>query len=453
MPSQLTLRLMIGPMTVQDAPRSVMEALTSVTVTAGSGGNSKSSFSLSFATSKESELMTDLLPGGYFDPPSRVVIAATLNGTTGVLMDGIITSQEVVPSDEAGKSQLSIKGDDLTRIIDLIDWSGIIPYPAMPAEARILLMLAKYMPLYGIVPMVIPSVLLFVDNPLERIDSQTGTDLAYIQALAERAGYTFFIVPGPVPGASVAYWGPKLRASIPFLPTPTPFAIDWDGSSNVESLQFSFDGFQNVQYVVMYKVSEIPVPLPIPVPGITPLSPPLGSKILFPLNWQQIELSPYNPIQSAAVALARAADASYGIAGSGTLDVLRYGEILSPRTVVEVQGAGQTFDGEYFVDSVTHTIKPGSYKQNFSLIRNALAGAGTGLAPLAAGQQLPALPLPATPAPTAPGGPPVAPPQPAQPPLPDPTAGGPLPAVPGPPIPVPASIGATVAPLPSSPAT
>jgi hypothetical protein len=442
---------MIGPMVVEDAPRSVMEALTSVTVTAGSGGNSNSSFSLSFATSKESELMTDLLPGGYFDPPSRVVISATLNGTTTVLIDGIITSQEVVPSDEAGKSQLSIKGDDLTKIIDLIDWSGIIPYPAMPAEARIVLMLAKYMPLYGIVPMVIPSVLLFVDNPLERIDSQTGTDLAYIRALAERAGYTFFIVPGPVAGASIAYWGPKLRASIPFLPTPTPFAIDWDGSSNVESLQFSFDGFQNVQYVVMYKVSELPVPLPIPVPGITPLSPPLGTKIPFPLNWQQVELSPYNPIQAAAVALARAADASYGISGSGTLDVLRYGEILNPRTVVQVQGAGQTFDGDYFVNSVTHTIRPGSYKQNFSLIRNALGGAGAGLAPLTRGQQLPALPLPTAPAPAAPGGPPIPSPQPVQPPLPDPTAGGPLPAVPAPPMPTPTSGGAMVAPLPRSP--
>jgi hypothetical protein len=442
---------MIGPMTVEEAPRSVMEALTSVSVTAGSGGNSNSSFSLSFATSKQSELITDLLPGGYFDPPSRVVISATLNGATTVLMDGIITSQEVVPSDESGKSQLSIKGDDLTKIIDLIDWSGIIPYPAMPAEARILLMLAKYMPLYGIVPMVIPSVLLFVDNPVERIDSQTGTDLAYIKALAERAGYTFFIVPGPVAGASVAYWGPKLRASIPFLPTPTPFAIDWDGSSNVESLQFSFDGFQNVQYVVMYKVSELPVPLPIPVPGITPLSPPLGSKIPFPLNWQQIELSPYNPIQAAAVALARAADASYGISGNGTLDVLRYGEILNPRTVVQVQGAGQTFDGDYFVDSVTHTIKPGSYKQNFSLIRNALAGAGIGLGPFSAVQQLSAPPLPPMTAPSAPGGPPLAPPQPPQPPLPDPTAGGPLPAVPGPPTQVPASTGATVATVPSSP--
>ena len=51
-------------------------------------------------------------------------------------MDGVITQQDVVPSDESGKSVLSIKGEDLTRMMDVIDLSGF-PYPAMPAEARV----------------------------------------------------------------------------------------------------------------------------------------------------------------------------------------------------------------------------------------------------------------------------------------------------------------------------
>ena len=36
---------------------------------------------------------------------------------------------------------------------------------------------------------------------------------------------------------------------MPFLPTPPPLAIDWDGRSNVESLQFSFDGFKKTLFV------------------------------------------------------------------------------------------------------------------------------------------------------------------------------------------------------------
>ena len=36
--------------------------------------------------------------------------------------------------------------------------------------------------------------------PVEQIPAQKGTDLAYIQQLAEEAGYVFYITPGPLPG-------------------------------------------------------------------------------------------------------------------------------------------------------------------------------------------------------------------------------------------------------------
>jgi hypothetical protein len=39
---------------------------------------------------------------------------------------------------------------------------------------------------------------------------------------------------------------------------------------------------------------------------------------------------------------------------------------------VGVRGAGPAFDGLHYVDSVTHTLSRGTYKQNFTLRRNAL---------------------------------------------------------------------------------
>jgi hypothetical protein len=404
MASQLTLSLLMGS-TLDPAPRSVMEALTEVSVRIGAGGPTPSGFDLKFATSKLSPIITQLLPSGYFDPPTRVVLAATLVGSTSVLMDGVITQQDVAPSDESGKSVLSVKGEDLTRMMDVIDFGALIAYPAMPAEARVALMVAKYAPIYGIIPLVLPSVLVDVPLPTDTIPQQSGTDLAYINLLAERVGYTFYLQPGPVPGVSMAYWGPKLQVGIPFLPTPQPLAIDWDGSSNVESLQFSFDGFKKTQYVVLIKVDDIPVPLPVPIPDVTPLSPPLGQKDPIPLKVTPlVGLSGYTPIQAAVIALAKAADSANVISGQGTLDVLRYGSILPARTVVQVQGAGITYDGDYFVSSVTHTIKPGSYKQSFTLERNRLI-ASSGPNPLASGlgQQLSAFAPAAVPAPPLPG--------------------------------------------------
>jgi hypothetical protein len=419
-----------------------MEALSEVSVRIGAGGQTPSAFDLKFATSKVSQITTQLLPSGYFDPPTRVVIAATLRGATTVLMDGVITQQDVAPSDQSGKSVLSLKGEDLTRMMDVIDSGALIAYPSMPAEARVVLILAKYVPVYGITPLVIPSVLIDVPLPTEKIPHQSGTDLAYINKLAERVGYTFYLQAGPAPGNSVAYWGPKLQTGIPFLPTPTPLAIDWDGSSNVESLQFSFDGFRKTQFVVLVKVDDNPVPLPVPVPDVTPLSPPLGQKDPVPLKVTPlVGLSGYTPIEAAVIALAQAADSANVITGSGTLDVLRYGSILPARTVVPVRGAGITYDGEYFVSSVTHTIKPGSYKQGFTLERNRLIGSsGPDPAASGQGQQLPALPRAAGSAAPSAQAPPLPGPGPA---LPVPVPAGPV---------VPAMSGGNIAPsLPASP--
>ena len=48
---------------------------------------------------------------------------------------------------------------------------------------------------------------------------------------------------------------------------------------------------------------------------------------------------------------------------------MRYGDVLRPRGVVGLRGAGFTFDGLYYVKSVSHSISRGQFKQRFSLSR------------------------------------------------------------------------------------
>jgi hypothetical protein len=69
---------------------------------------------------------------------------------------------------------------------------------------------------------------------------------------------------------------------------------------------------------------------------------------------------------------ARAVQSADVVSGDGALDVLRYGQILRARSLVGVRGAGVAFDGMHYVDSTTHRLKPGEYKQSFVLKRNAL---------------------------------------------------------------------------------
>jgi hypothetical protein len=63
---------------------------------------------------------------------------------------------------------------------------------------------------------------------------------------------------------------------------------------------------------------------------------------------------------------------SNAITASGSLDVMRYGHVLRSRMLVGVRGAGLAYDGFYYVDSVTHNLKRGEYKQSFQLSRDGL---------------------------------------------------------------------------------
>ncbi len=357
------LTLMIGPVLAAPVPEPVIQALTGVQVTVGSG--QRSVFQLTFTAGKKSMLNRVLLPSGYFDPTTRVIIVVTVNGMSEVLMDGVVTRQDLAPSNEPGQSTLTITGEDLTRMMDLIDSTGI-PYPAMPAEARVALMLANYAA-YGMVPKVIPSVLVDVPIPTDKTPAQQGTDLEYINMLAGKVGYVFYLEPGPVPGANVAYWGPEVKVGIP----QPALNVNMDAQNNVESLTFGFDGFSKTLYTLKVLIQgQITT---VPVPDISPINPPLGAKPIPPMRVEPIDgTDALTTLQAASLGLARASQSADVISGSGQLDVLRYGRPLKARRLVGVRGAGITYDGLYYVKSVTHNIKPGEYKQSFTLSRNAL---------------------------------------------------------------------------------
>lgn len=361
------LTLMIGPGAPIPVGQDVLDALTNVEVTTAS--DQGSGFQLTFTLSNQSPLQTlFLLSGGSPIPFVRVVIIATVNGMPEVLMDGMMTHHQVTPGTDPGHSKLTVSGQDLSTVMNLIDFSGI-PYPAMPDFARVALILAKYS-IFGVVPMVIPSVLLDVPIPTERIPRQQGKDLEYIKQLADEVGYVFYVEPGPAPGMSIAYWGPEIKVGVP----QPALNINLDAHTNIEAINFRFDTEAKVLPIVLIQNQATRVPIPIPIPDITPLNPPLGLVPPIPKRIEPINTgtSKYSPIQAALIGLTKAAHSSDAVTATGTLDVTRYGRVLKARRLVGVRGVGTAFDGLYYVQSVTHSIKRGEYKQNFTLKRNGL---------------------------------------------------------------------------------
>lgn len=360
------LTLLVGPTVPVPVPQEVVDALTGVQVTVAAGR--RSGFQLTFTLTNRSPLQTAFLLTAGQIPLLRVIIVVTINGLPQVLMDGVLTHTEVSPGAKPGQSTLTVTGEDLTRVMDLQDWSGMIPYPAMPLEARVALILAKYA-VYGMVPLVIPSLFTDVPIPVERIPAQQGTDLKYVEQLASQVGYVFYVDPGPVPGANTAYWGPEIKFGVP----QPALNFDMDAYTNVESLSFNFKSTEYTLPIVFIQNQLTHFPIPIPIPPINPLQPPLGAISPLPTSVTVLrDTAKLSPTQAISRGLKVAGEAQDAVAGTGTLDVLRYGRLLQARKLVGVRGAGTAYDGLYYVKSVTTNLKRNEIKQTFNLTRNGL---------------------------------------------------------------------------------
>jgi len=368
--SNIDLTLLIGPVIPLPAPRIVIEALQSVTVTNASGA--PSGFQMQFAFRSSSELNTifliaPALSSSVATPPLRVVLIVTINGIPAPLFDGIMTNVQVEPGENGGPGTVSVTGDDLTKVMDTLAFDGL-PFPAMPIAARVALICAKYAA-FGIIPLPIPEIFLDVPIPVDKIPAQEGTDLNYINKLATEVGHVFYIDPGPVPGTSIAYFGPEIKVGVP----QPALNVDMGPHTNVESISFDFDPTKGVLPIVFIQNQQTRVPIPLPIPNLNPLQPPLAA---IPTTISNIKLlketAKMSPGKALSRGLAEAARSQDSVTARGSLDVLRYGRLLKARQLVGVRGVGLAYDGLYFVKSVTNTMKAGEFKQNFELTRSGL---------------------------------------------------------------------------------
>ncbi|MGW1958524.1 hypothetical protein ACWCPI_38245 [Streptomyces sp. NPDC001920] len=359
------LLLMMGRQIAVPAPEAVTEALLSAQITVSAG--QRSGFQLAFDLSKSGLIGRTLLPSGFFDPPTRVVLTAIVRGTPAVLMDGVILRHEVGVSGVPGQSTLTLTGEDLTVLMDLEEREGV-PYPAMGPAIRVATIIAQYAQ-YGIAPLVVPELVPQTPLPTQRVDFQKGTDLGYLNELAKANGYVFYLDPGPVPGISKGYWGPEMRIGVP----QHALTVNSDHLSNVDQMTFGFDGSAREQPVARIQIPATKVALLLPVPEVSVLRPPLAARPAPALKKKVIaDTAKKEPAQAVAEALAKAVESSDAVSGSGQLDVTRYGHVLRARELVGVRGAGLTYDGLYYVKSVTHNLQRGSYTQNFTLAREGL---------------------------------------------------------------------------------
>jgi hypothetical protein len=292
---------------------------------------------------------------------------ATLNAVPTVLMDGVITRQEASVTGELGQSRLTVTGEDISLMMDLSSVE-LKPFIGVPQSAQVAMILGLYEQ-YGLVPLIVPPIFEDYPDPIERWDTQRGTDLAHLNAIAEMNGYVFYVEPGPLPGMNLAYFGPEIRLG---LPQPA-LSVGMDAASNIDAISFSVDGLSATAYDVIVQEPITKIDIPIPLPDLSLLSPPLALRPTPRLRSERLsDVSNLSPVRAMAQGLGKASQSADAVSASGKLDVVRYGGILQARGLVGVRGAGLAYDGIYYVKSVTHDIKAGEYMQSFTLTRNGL---------------------------------------------------------------------------------
>ena len=361
----IRLILLLGKNVPQPAPAEVMTTLQKVKVV--NDVEREDGFELTFALTKSRRGEFNLLTGGAVAPDTREVIGVFVGVKLFPLIDGVIYHQQLNPGQSPGTAQLTVMGRSIIALLDLEQRTDT--YPNQKSSDIVKKIISSRGASYGIVGL--NDITTTQEQPSDQklIPSQNKTDRAYIQDLASRNGFIFYLEPATL-GTTNVYWGPKDRKT-----TPLPdLYVDCGSATNVTELRFAHD-----------PKAPIKVEGDTIEPGtkksqkIQPPAQPITLSVARPTQARRIVRlrcgAKLGPAAARDAASAMQTGAPYPVTTEGVLDTVRYGHVLRAHRVVKVHGAGRSYDGDYLVQRVTHEIEVGKYTQSFTLTRQGLEAA------------------------------------------------------------------------------
>jgi phage protein D len=187
--------------------------------------------------------------------------------------------------------------------------------------------------------------------------------LQFLQMLAKRNGFVFYVDPDTFDSTKV-YWGIENRKD-----TPQPaLSMNMGSNTNVTTLTFANNSLTpvNVKGSFIDPASKQVNPVSPPSSNLQPLAATTSK------NMRTILLRNSGQRESSQATLAASAlmsDNTKSVTGNGQLDTINYGYILRAGELVGVRGMGASYNGNYYVRQVKHTIERGTYTQSFTLSR------------------------------------------------------------------------------------
>ena len=299
-----------------------------------------------------------------------MVLSVLFDLSPRVILDGIVPRRDVIPGDEPGEGSVVLTGYDVSIALDRT--FRATTHPALNEPGRVYKIVVGY-PQYLFIPDVKAPPTSVPPLPLESAPIQLGTDWEYLEEMADDFGYVTYVKAGPVPLTNTLYWGPPV---VPALPQKA-LNVNLGPQTNVSGVGFAHDGLAIT--LVNSTVKDAMTGTAMPVIAQLPTRPPLGLlpnalaeyPYLRTVGMDTTGLSTVEAFSRAQAILDRSTDDSISV--TGTLDSLRYNDVLRARELVDLRGAGYSHDGTYLVRSVTHSIGRGRYTQAFNLSRAELA--------------------------------------------------------------------------------
>ncbi|HEX4961799.1 MAG TPA: hypothetical protein VF173_13230 [Thermoanaerobaculia bacterium] len=373
------LTLHIGSAVPLPAPPLLTRNLESVQVTQTDEG--RSGFQISFLSGRSGpqDLLDDpLVSSPLLQAFNRVILTVTFNVRSRVLMDGIITHQELSSGDAPGTTRVTVTGEDVSVMMDMKDQSA--EHPAQPDSAIVTKLIQRYAH-YGLVPEVVPPKVIDLPNPIERVPVQQCTDLGYIEELARRNGHVFYVSPGPKRGVNRAYWGPPKRIGVP----QKALSVNFGSETNVDSITFDLDAL--APELVEGAIQDHRTNRKFQVRTFASLRVPLSAKPHWLVNRRNLRVSRFREVTPGLISASGRAQSQTDrstdptLTATGKLDAVRYGDVLEARGTVGVRGAGWSYDGLYYVKKVTHSLRQNEYNQEFTLTRDGLGSLTSAVRP------------------------------------------------------------------------
>jgi phage protein D len=292
---------------------------------------------------------------------ARVQLAVRLGGDTDTpLIDGYVIDVRATLSPEPGRSEIQIVAMDATALMDLQEKVKAWPDQSDSAIA------STIFGDYGFDTNITSTEVVWQSSDVTSM--QRGTDIRFLQRLAERNGYECYVDVGD-DGQTVGHFHPPAVQDT----AQAVLAVNLGTETTLDDFKLRYDMLAATQ--VTASGIDVQDASAQPVQTQSTSLHEQGDVSTVASDRPRIRLLTGNGLSRAGelqtLSQAVVDRSAFAITAEGLVNAAVIGQVLRAKQPVLVRGAGSRYSGQYYVERVLHRFDTSGYQQRVTLKRNA----------------------------------------------------------------------------------